>query len=144
MHAANYITDYTDYGIRIKISLSFFVLHALLKGQRVKASCSSLFATWIRFLGKFFGDAVIVWLPKDAIFSNLPNIFKGAYRNTRCIIDCSEIYIERPKSLNVQASTWSDYKKHNRFKFLIAIAPSGYITYILDCYGGRATDQFIC
>ena len=109
-----------------------------------EASCSSIFATWIRFLGKFLGDAVIVWLPKDAVFSNLPNIFKGAYRNTRCIIDCSEIYIERPKSLNVQASTWSDYKKHNTFKFLIAIAPSGYITYISDCYGGRATDQFIC
>eukprot|EP00112_Aurelia_sp_Birch-Aquarium-sp1_P004893 Seg1553.3 transcript_id=Seg1553.3/GoldUCD/mRNA.D3Y31 product="hypothetical protein" protein_id=Seg1553.3/GoldUCD/D3Y31 len=109
-----------------------------------EASCSSIFATWIKFLGKFLGDALIVWLRKDAVFSNLPSIFKGAYRNSRCIIDCSEMYIERPKSLNAQASTWSDYKKHNTFKFLISIAPSGYITYISDCYGGRATDQFIC
>ena len=78
---------------------------------------------------------VIVWLQKDEVFSSLPNIVKGAYRNTRYIIDCSEIYIEIPKSLNIQASTWSEYKKHNTFKFLIAIAPSGYITYISDCYG---------
>ncbi len=26
----------------------------------------------------------------------------------------------------------------------MAIAPSGYITYVSKCYGGRASDQFIC
>ena len=29
-------------------------------------------------------------------------------------------------------------------KFLIGIAPSGFITFISDCYGGRTTDRFIC
>ena len=32
-------------------------------------------------------------------------------RNTRCIVDCTEIVIERSKSLDEQAATWSDYKK---------------------------------
>ena len=29
-------------------------------------------------------------------------------------------------------------------KCLIAVAPSGFIMYLSDCYGGRASDRFIC
>ncbi len=52
--------------------------------------------------------------------------------------------IERPKSLHVQATTWSDYKRHNTLKYVIGISPSGYIMFISDGYGGRASDQHIC
>ena len=45
--------------------------------------------------------------------------------------------------MDQQATTWSDYKHHNTFKFLIGISPSGFITFLSDCYGGRATDKFI-
>ena len=69
---------------------------------------------------------------------------EAGYTKTRCIIDCTEVFIERPKSLDAQAATWSDYKKHNTIKFLIGISPCGFITYISDSYGGRAPDQFIC
>ena len=48
-----------------------------------------------------------------------------------------------PKSLHTQAGTWSDYKHHNTLKVLVGIAPSGYITFISDCYGGRASDKHI-
>ena len=54
------------------------------------------------------------------------------------------MFIERPKAVDIQAATWSDYKKHNTVKFLIGIAPTGFITFLLDCYGDRASDQFIC
>ena len=107
-------------------------------------TCSSIFTTWVKFLSSFLGNALIVWLPKEVILSNLPSFFKGRNKKVRCIIDCTEIYIERPKSLDVQATTWSDYKKHNTFKFLVAVSPAGYIMFLSDCFGGRATDQFIC
>ena len=48
-----------------------------------------------------------------------------------------------PKSLINQASTWSDYKHHNTIKFLVGITPSGYISFLSDCYGGRSSDKFI-
>ena len=35
-------------------------------------------------------------------------------------------------------------KPHNTIKFLVAIAPSGFITFVSKCYGGRVSDQFIC
>ena len=109
-----------------------------------QSTCSSIFATWIEILRTMLGDALLVWLPRDIIFGNLPTLFLKKYSKTRCIIDCFEIFIERPKSLDLQAATWSDYKKHNTMKFLIAISPTGYIMFISDCYGGMATDQFIC
>ena len=33
--------------------------------------------------------------------------------------------IERPKLISTQAPAWSDYKHHNRFKFLVGIHPLG-------------------
>jgi len=78
-----------------------------------EGTCSSIFTTWERLLSKLLGNALIVWLPKEAVYSNLPKMFHEKYRHARCIIDCTEVYIERPKSLDEQAATWSDYKKHN-------------------------------
>ena len=106
--------------------------------------CSKMFTTWIKILARLVGDALIVWLPRDVIRSNLPSAFKTVSPKTRFIIDCTEIFIERSKSLHVQASTWSDYKKHNTVKFLIAISPNGYIMFLSDCFGGRTSDQYIC
>ena len=36
------------------------------------------------------------------------------------------------------AQTWSDYKSHNTIKFLIGITPTGFISFLSNCYGGRA------
>ncbi len=108
------------------------------------ASCSVIFTSWIKLLSKVLGTPLVAWLPREVIRSNLPKSFEGKYKKTRCIIDCTEVYIKRPKSLENQAKTWSDYKKHNTIKVLVAIAPSGFITYVSKSYGGRASDQFIC
>ena len=78
------------------------------------------------------------------ICENFPICFvKSGYSSCRVILDCTEVNIERPKSLNAQAATWSDYKHHNTFKFLVGIAPSGFISFLSSCYGGRASDKFI-
>ena len=70
-------------------------------------------------------------------------VFKELYPHTRCIIDCSEIFIERPCSFTARAQSYSNYKKHNTIKFLIGITPSGAISYLSKCWGGRATDKCI-
>lgn len=107
--------------------------------------CSNIFKTWISFLSRTMGIALVKWLPKENILKHMPEAFKeNGYSKLRCIIDCSEIFIERSKSLNVQAVTWSEYKHHNTVKFLIGIAPNGFVTFLSDCYGGRASDKFVC
>ena len=75
---------------------------------------------------------------------NMPPIFRDYYPHTCCIIDWSEIFIERPCSYQVRAQTYSNYKKtHNTVKFLIGITPCGAISFLSKCWGGRATDKCI-
>ena len=91
-----------------------------------KSTVCSIFNKWIEAIFiclKFF----IVRPEKDIVKTNLPQIFKDLYPNTRCIIDCSEIFIERPLSYQLRAQTYSNYKKHNTVKILLAITPSGSI-----------------
>lgn len=65
------------------------------------------------------------------------------YSRLRCIIDCSEVFIQKPSNLLTQAATWSDYKHHNTLKFLVAVTPQGSICYVSELWGGRASDRHI-
>ena len=57
------------------------------------------------------------------------------------IIDCFEIFIERPSSLIARAMTWSNYKHHNIVKFLIRITPQRVISFRSKACGGRVSDK---
>ena len=107
---------------------------------------SYVFTTWINFLGKVLGKTSVVWPPKESIRDwreHLPEIFlKSGYGKFRVIIDCAEVFTERPKSLSSQAATWSDYKHHSTFEFLVGITPNGFVSFLSSCYGGRASDKF--
>ena len=91
-----------------------------------------IFTSWIKFLSKLLGDLLICWLLEDIIRSNLPESFEAKYRNTICIIDSTEIYND------LQAKTWSDYKKHNTISVLVAIAPSRCIMFFVQCLGRKS------
>ncbi|XP_065679885.1 uncharacterized protein LOC136094187 [Hydra vulgaris] len=81
---------------------------------------SNIFTTWIKLISSVLGSALVVWLLRESIRENLPRVFKNAgYYKCCVIIDCAEVFIERPKSLLAQASTWSDDKQHNMFKFFV-------------------------
>ena len=73
----------------------------------------------------------------------LPKCFEKYCSKVQCIIDWSQVFVETPSSLELQAICWSDCKHHCTFKFLIGITPSGIIYFLSDCYGGRASDKFI-
>lgn len=106
-----------------------------------KGLVSQILNTWIKFLAKQLRP-MIYWPDRDTIKQKLPHSLR-AYPNLRCTIDCSEIFIERPRDLKIQALTWSDYKKHNTIKFLVGIAPNGMISFLSKLWGGRASDQYI-
>ena len=94
-------------------------------------------------MSKLFKN-LVACLPREAIRNNLPEAFiKTENNKCRVILDCPEVFFERPKLLDGQAATWSDYKHHNTIKFLVGISSSGFITFLSSCYGGRASDKFI-
>ena len=61
--------------------------------------------------------------------------FKEVYPLTRVIINCTELFIETPSSLNI-SSIWSSYKHHNTFKGL-----TGACTFVSSLYTGGISDQ---
>ena len=70
----------------------------------------------------------------------MPLDFRWKFRSCAVIIDCFEVFLERPRNLKARAQTWSNYKKHNTVKFLIGITPQGNIS---QGWGGRASDVYI-
>ena len=71
----------------------------------------------------------------------MPLILKELYPSTRCIIDATEIFIQKPRNPSAQQLTFSNYKNHNTFKTPIAISPSGAITFVSDLFGGNISDK---
>lgn len=74
----------------------------------------------------------------------MPMCFRRAFgTRVAVIIDCFEVFLERPSSALPRCQTWSRYKHHNTVKYLIGIAPHGCITYISKGWGGRTSDKLL-
>ena len=86
---------------------------------------------------------LIVWPDHGTIRTHLPRSFKKNFKDCVCIIDCSEIFIERPKNLTARAHTWSNYEHNNTSKYLIGITLAGVISFLSLGWGGRVSDKQI-
>ena len=60
-----------------------------------------------------------------------------------CIIDCTEVFIERPFNLNTSAQTFSTYKSRNTIKYLVSITLSDAVSFLSAGWGWRASDKEI-
>ncbi|XP_056465381.1 uncharacterized protein LOC130404589 isoform X1 [Gadus chalcogrammus] len=106
------------------------------------STVSKILRDWIPMLSSIV-KPLIMWHSKDAVRANMPKCFKPKFRNCRCIIDCTEIFIERTHNLKARAETWSNYKHQNTMKYLIGITPAGAISFLSSGWGGRASDKVI-
>ena len=103
---------------------------------------SQIFHEWIDVMARELSQ-LIVWPDQKMIWKTLPECFKPLYAQATCIIDCSEIFIERATSHLARGETYSNYKSQNTAKFLVAISPTGAIIFVSKCWGGRTSDKMI-
>lgn len=126
--------------IKLKQDLSFAVLAILFKAVSGE-TCRALYNLFIPLLANILRP-LIYWPSKTEIISNMPRCFQN-FKETRVILDCTEISVQSPKCLSCRIKLYSNYKGTYTFKFLVGISPGGLITYISKPYGGRASDKII-
>ena len=80
---------------------------------------------------------LILWPDRDALKKTMPMVFRKHYPTCVVIIDCFEIFIDRPTNLLARAQTFSSYKHHNTVTYLIGVAPQGTVSFISDGWRGR-------
>ncbi len=125
------------YFMKLNQSLEFTVLGTIFKCN--ERTASSIFANVLDAHYEI-ASKLTWWLPKEKIKATMPSSFKLHYPDCRAIIDASEIKITCPNTVEARNLTYSHYKANFTAKFLVAIAPSGFITFISKAYGGRMTD----
>ena len=108
-----------------------------------KSTASRIFDRWIDVMASEL-KFLIKWPDREELQKTMPNDFVQVYgRKVAVIIDCFEVFIERPGDLLARASTWSNYKHHITVKFLIGICPQGVISFISKAWGGRTSDKHL-
>lgn len=104
-----------------------------------EASVSKNFSAWINLL--YFHLKDLCQMPdyeecgKANQFSSFPDL--------KVIVDCTEIFTQKPSSLKACKEVYSNYKSHTTFKFLVAINAHGAIVDVSRAWGGRTSDKHI-
>lgn len=86
---------------------------------------------------------LVHWPDRENLLLTMPMCFRENFPSCAVIIDCFEVFIDRPSDLLARSQTWSSYKHHNTAKFLIGITPQGTVSFISKGWGGRVSDKFI-
>ena len=102
---------------------------------------SRICITWINLLYHELKD-LFPFPTQELVRKNMPKEF-AQYATTRVILDCTELFIQRPSAMLAQSETWSDYKHHNTWKLLVGVTPNGQVTFLSDLWGGRVSDKQI-
>ena len=124
-------------------------LHLNLRNQDLayrfgvhQSTVSRYFNRWLDILYNRL-SVLVSWPEREVVLKTMPMEFCKKFRKCAIIINCFEIFIERPTSITARAQTWSNYKKHNTVKFLIGITPQGSISFNSKGWGGRVSDVYL-
>ena len=129
------------YLVLIKLKLGLMNQNLAIWFNLNEAKVSKMFRKWIKPLSVLLKN-LTVWLD-GAVWKNLPSSF-SSFKNCVCIIDGTEIFIERPQNQLVQSQVYSNYKfqiLQERFKYLIGITPASVVSFLSYGWGGHASDK---
>ena len=127
----------------MRLCLNLPVQHLAYLFEVHRTTLSNSFIKTVSVLYNILSD-VVYWPDRDSLKCSMPHQFVEAFgANVAVIIDCFEIFIERPSNLKARAQTFSHYKHNHTMKYLISITPQGVISFISKGYGGRASDKCV-
>ena len=105
------------------------------------STVSRIFLAWMVVMDIRLSP-LISWPDREDLWRTMPQCFQFSFgKKTTVIIDCFEVFIDRPSNLLARAQTFSSYKHHNTVKILIGITPQGTISFVSQAWGGRTSDK---
>ena len=97
---------------------------------------------WLFWISGY--SPIISWPERESLWRTMPECLKYSFgTKTTVIIDCFEVFIDRPSNLMARAQTFSSYKHHNTVKVLIGVTPQGSISFVSNAWGGRTSDKYL-
>ena len=108
-----------------------------------ESTVGRVFSKWINAMDSRLSP-LIKWPDRESLQKTMPFCYRRHYGlRVTSIIDCFELFIEKPSNLLAKACTWSSYKHYNTAKYLISVTPHGAISFISKGWGGRTSDKYI-
>ena len=95
--------------VLLRLQLNLCIEELSYRFGITSSTVSDIFQKWIEMMFIHL-NFLIKWTTKESAHTNMPQLFKDLYPCTRCIIDCSEIFIERPCAYQARAQNYSSYK----------------------------------
>ena len=108
-----------------------------------RSTVSRIFLAWMCVMDVRLMP-LIVWPERQDLIRTMPQCFQESFgTKVTVIIDCFEVFVDRPSNLYARAQTYSSYKSHNTVKILIGITPQGSISFVSQAWGGRTLDKYL-
>lgn len=126
--------------MKLKQHVSYSLLAIIFNCYSAK-HCQRVLYNTVKILSKCLKPA-ISWPSREEISKKLPQCFEE-FEDVPVVLDCTEIFIQKPANLCCQVITYSHYKGSQTCKIMTGVSPAGNITYISEPYGGRVTDSTI-
>lgn len=127
----------------IRLRLGLLIQDLAYRFDISRGYLSTIVITWVQFMYVQFKDIKsLTFPPRSAMKPFIPKSFRKL-KNIRCIIDCTEIFIQESSDFAKRGNLYSSYKGHTTIKVLVAIAPNGTIVFISDGFEGSISDKEI-
>ena len=104
-----------------------------------RTTIADIFWKWVKLIEAKL-SFMIQWPDRETVSRTIPPVLKRKFPRLTCIIDCFEIFIDKPTNLKARAQCYSNYKKHTTVKFLIGCNPLGAVVFLSRAWGGRVSD----
>ena len=129
--------------VLMRLRLNLQVQDLAYRFRVLKSTLSRIFLVTLHILYVKL-KPLIMWPNRDQLQKTMPLDFRRSF-GMKCavIVDCFEIFCERPSSVLARSQTWSNYKQRNTVKYMIGITPQGSISFISRGWGGRASDKYL-